>query len=156
MKVEFKAGTSWEFLTSMFSALTLIDLLMSYQKHFSFLHLRVLLTAQADGNSHSSCQRAHSLINTAAKKWEGKKGENIIDWLSLLTEQKHHPRAGWEGHHQLEGSRESASPGQSSAFKASKSNPLIPPKKIKQKAIICLRLRILSLFHRKSNSSSLP
>lgn len=105
------------------------------------MHLRVLLTAQADGNSDSSCQRAHSLIDSAAKKWEGKKGENIIDYHfsdSSRVRTEISPKS-WMGKTSAAwgGPEKVPAQGRAQAFKAFKSNPLIQPKKIKQKAIIC-------------------
>lgn len=101
----------------------------------------MLLTAQADGNYDSSGQRAHRLIDSAAKKWEEKKGENIIDYHfsdSSRVRTEASPKS-WMGKTSAAwgGPEKVPAQGRAQAFKAFKSNPLIQPKKIKQKAIIC-------------------
>lgn len=87
----------------------------------------------------------------------GKKGREH-NWLSITSHTTEASPKSWMGRTSPAwGSPEKVpAQGRAQAFKAFKSNPLIPPKKNKLKTIICLRLRILSLFNRKSNSSSLP
>lgn len=77
----------------------------------SSLYLRVLFTAQADGDFDSCCQIAYSLIENAAKRWEEKREKRILfTRIAAELEQKHHLRAGWEGHHQCEGARRMCQP----------------------------------------------
>lgn len=98
---------------------------MSYHKHFSFfLRLRVLLTAQADGNSHSSCQRAQSLIDSQPKSGREKRERTQLieyhfsDSSRVKTEALPKKELDGKDITSLRESRESASPGQSSGLQS--------------------------------------